>query len=477
MTRDAFDTLDPFGRARRALLGGGSLGLGALALRSLGLGGDDVPAPGPHFAPRCKRVVYLFQAGGPSPFETFDPKPLLNARHGEPLPDSVRNGQRLTGMSGNQAILPLAGSFTPFRRHGRTGIEVSDLLPHQAAIVDRLCIVRSLHTEAINHDPAITFFCTGSQISGRPAMGAWAAYGLGSENVDLPAFVVLVSKDAARDQPLYARLWGNGFLPGAHQGVQFRPGPSPVLFLGDPDGTTRAHRAAQIDALAALHRDQLAHEHDPAIAARQAQAELAFRMQASVPEVADVANEPDEVFALYGENARDAGTYAANCLLARRLLERGVRFVQLFHQGWDQHGRLPAELTRQCQQTDRATAALVVDLQRRGLLDDTLVVWGGEFGRTAYCQGRLTKDDYGRDHHPRCFTMWLAGGGVRAGHVHGASDEFGYNIVSDAVHVHDLHATMLHLLGFDHEQLTWRFQGRDYRLTDVHGKVVKALLA
>jgi len=472
---NAFDRLDVLCRARRAFLGRASLGLGALALRSLVRGGDE-PARAPHFAPRCKRVVYLFQAGGPSPFETFDPKPLLREHHGEPLPDSVRGGQRLTGMSGNQAILPLAGSFAAARRHGRAGIEVSDLLPHTARIVDRLCVVRSLHTEAINHDPAITFFCTGSQISGRPAMGAWAAYGLGSDNRDLPAFVVLVSKDGARDQPLYARLWGTGFLPGEYQGVQFRPGASPVLFLANPDGVSEAQRAAQIDALAALHRDQLAHEGDPAIEARQAQAELAFRMQSSVPEVADVSSEPDEVFRLYGDRARDPGTYAANCLLARRLLERGVRFVQLFHQGWDQHGNLPADLTRQCQQTDQATAALVTDLERRGLLEDTLVVWGGEFGRTAYCQGRLAKDNYGRDHHPRCFTMWLAGGGVRAGHVHGSTDEFGYNIVDGAVHVHDLHATMLHLLGFDHERLTWRFQGRDYRLTDVFGRVVRELL-
>ena len=466
---------------RRALLGQGSLGLGALALRSLfgvgTAGGRGETATGPHFAPRCKRVVYLFQAGGPSPFETFDPKPLLRERHGEPLPDSVRRGQRLTGMSGNQAVLPLAGSFVDSRRHGQSGIEVSDLLPHTARIVDRLCVVRSLHTEAINHDPAITFFCTGHQISGRPAMGAWAAYGLGAENRDLPAFVVLVSKDAARDQPLYARLWGTGFLPGEYQGVQFRPGSSPVLFLDNPEGVSRAQRQAQVEALAALHQDQLAHEGDAAIAARQAQAELAFRMQASVPEVADLASEPADVFALYGEKAREPGTYAANCLLARRLLERGVRFVQLFHQGWDQHGNLPNDLRRQCQQTDQASAALVVDLQRRGLLDDTLVVWGGEFGRTAYCQGKLAKDNYGRDHHPRCFSMWLAGGGVRAGHVHGATDEFGYNLVDGAVHVHDLHATMLHLLGFDHERLTWRFQGRDYRLTDVSGKVVKALLA
>jgi hypothetical protein len=461
--------------ARRAFLGQSALGLGALALRSLAAGNGG--ADRPHFAPRARRVVYLFQAGGPSPFETFDPKPLLNRRHGEPLPASVQGGQRLTGMSGNQAILPMAGSFTSFRRRGRSGLEVSDLLPHLATAADELCIVRSMHTEAINHDPAITFFCTGSQISGRPSMGAWAAWGLGADNRDLPAFVVLVSKDAQRDQPLYARLWGTGFLPGEHQGVQFRGGREPVLFLDNPDGVARDARRAQLDALAALHDDQFAHEQDPAIHARTAQAELAFRMQASVPEVADLASEPESTFRLYGDGARQPGTYAANCLLARRLLERGVRFVQLFHQGWDQHGNLPRDIVRQCQQTDQPSAALVHDLRRRGLLDDTLVIWGGEFGRTAYCQGRLSPGDYGRDHHPRCFTIWLAGGGTRAGHVHGSTDEFGYNIESGAVHVHDLHATMLHLLGLDHEKLVFRFQGRDYRLTDVAGRVVRELIA
>ena len=490
-TADPFAALDPLGRARRAFLGRASLGLGALALQGLGgcaaspaAGGAGATAdafadagPRPHFAPRARRVVYLFQAGGPSPFELFDEKPILRARHGQPLPDSVRGGQRLTGMSGNQAVLPMAGSFARFAPHGQSGLSLSELLPHTAKIADQLCVVRSLHTEAINHDPAITFFCTGHQLSGRPAMGAWAAYGLGSMNRDLPAFVVLVSKDAARDQPLYARLWGTGFLPGEHQGVQFRPGASPVLFLDNPTGVDRELRRAQVAALAALHREQQQAHGDPAIAARQAQAELAFRMQASVPEAADVSTESDATFALYGERARDPGTFAANCLLARRLLERGVRFVQLFHQGWDQHGNLPGDLRRQCAQTDQAAAALVLDLQRRGLLDDTLVVWGGEFGRTAYCQGALTADNYGRDHHPRCFSMWLAGGGVRAGHVHGATDDFGYNVAADPVHVHDLHATMLHLLGVDHERLTWRFQGRDHRLTDVAGKVVRGIVA
>ncbi|MCA8954262.1 MAG: DUF1501 domain-containing protein [Planctomycetes bacterium] len=464
---------------RRAFLGHGALGLGSLALHALGgpRDGGAGELPRPHFAPRAKRVVYLFQAGGPSPFETFDPKPLLRQRHGEQLPPSVRGQQRLTGMSGFQTNLPLAGSFVDFRRYGGSGLEVSELLPHTAALADRLCVVRSLWTEAINHDPAITFFCSGSQISGRPSMGAWASYGLGSENANLPAFVVLVSKDAPRDQPLYARLWGTGFLPAEHQGVQLLPGSSPVLFLGNPSGVTADMRRAQIAALRDLHDDQFAAVGDPAILARTLQAELAFRMQSSVPEVADLSSEPESVFELYGERARDAGSYAANCLLARRLLERGVRFVQLFHQGWDQHGNLPRDITRQCGATDRATAALLCDLERRGLLADTLVVWGGEFGRTAYCQGRLTAGDYGRDHHPRCFTIWLAGGGIRAGHVHGRTDDFGYNIADGAVHVHDLHATMLHLLGFDHERLTFPHQGRDFRLTDVAGRVVPELLA
>ncbi|MCR9248465.1 MAG: DUF1501 domain-containing protein [bacterium] len=468
--------MNPFlDSTRRAFLGHSAGGLGALALNDLA-GGDGVLQK-PHFAPRAKRVVYLFQAGGPSPFETLDPKPMLRERHGEQLPASVRGGQRLTGMSGHQTNLPLAGAFTRFARHGQSGLEVSELLPYTARLADRLCVIRTMHTEAINHDPAITFFCSGSQISGRPSMGAWASYGLGSDNADLPAFVVLVSKDARRDQPLYQRLWGTGFLPGEHHGVQFRPGKAPVLFLDNPEGVSDDQRRAQLRALRELHREQFRTEHDAAIQARTAQAELAFRMQASVPEVADLGSEPDSTFALYGEGARDSGTYASNCLLARRLLERGVRFVQLFHQGWDQHGNLPKGITQQCAQTDRGTAALLLDLENRGLLDDTLVVWGGEFGRTSYCQGRLTKSNYGRDHHPRCFPIWLAGAGVNAGHVHGKTDDFGYNIAEGAVHVHDLHATMLHLLGIDHERLTFRFQGRDFRLTDVAGRVVRDVIA
>ncbi|MFO1008721.1 MAG: DUF1501 domain-containing protein [Planctomycetota bacterium] len=463
--------------ARRHVLSLGALGLGGLALASLARGERAQSARPARFPAKAKRVVYLFQAGGPSQFETFDDKPLLRERHGEPLPESVRQGQRLTGMSANQAILPLAGAFTRFERHGASGIAVSELLPHTARVVDRLCVVRTMHTEAINHDPAITFFCTGHPQPGRPSMGAWLSYGLGSANENLPTFVVLVSKDANRDQPLYSRLWGAGFLPSQHQGVQFRSGAEPVLYLANPDGVSRDARRSMLDALGALERDERAHALDPEVDARLAQAELAFRMQTSVPEATSTKDEPDATFALYGESARSPGTYAANCLLARRLLERGVRFVQLFHQGWDQHGNLPAGITAQCKATDQATAALVTDLAQRGLLDDTLVVWGGEFGRTAYCQGRMTANDYGRDHHPRCFPTWLAGAGVKAGHVHGTTDDFGYNVVEDGVHVHDLHATLLHLLGFDHEQLVVKHQGRYFRLTDVAGEVVRGVLA
>ena len=461
---------------RRVLLKGAGLGLGALALGDL-LRAQDGVKLGVHHAARAKRVIYLFQSGGPSQLETLDPKPGLRALHGTPLPESVRGGQRLTGMSGNQGVLKVASSFTGFARHGESGLEVSDLLPHTARIADRLCVLRAVHTEAINHDPAITFFCSGSQIAGRPSMGAWLSYGLGSMNADLPAFVVLVSKDAQRDQPLYSRLWGSGFLPSEHQGVQLRSGAEPVLFLKNPAGVSRESRRAMLDALGALARSATEREHDPEIAARIAQAELAYRMQMSVPDATNLADESEATFELYGPGSRDAGTFAANCLLARRLVERGVRFVQLFHQGWDQHGSLPGGIAHQCRQTDQASAALVQDLAARGLLDDTLVIWGGEFGRTVYCQGRMTENDYGRDHHPRCFSMWLAGGGVKSGHVHGSTDEFSYNIVDGGVHVHDLHATLLHLLGIDHERLTWFFQGRHYRLTDVAGRVVREILA
>ncbi len=470
--------MNPHGFDRRTLLRGAGLGLGSLAFSELlRADGQAASLRTPHFAPKARRIIYLFQAGGPSQFETLDPKPKLRELHGQPLPDSVRGGQRLTGMSGNQAVLKLAGSFVESARHGHSGLELSSLLPHTAAIADRLCVLRAVHTEAINHDPAITFFCSGFQIAGRPSMGAWLSYGLGSMNADLPAFVVLVSKDASRDQPLYSRLWGSGFLPSEHQGVQFRSGADPVLFLSNPPGVRAHDRRAMLSALARMSSEARDREGDPQIDARLAQAELAFRMQTSVPEATSVKGESDATFERYGPLSRDPGTFAANCLLARRLVERGVRFVQLFHQGWDQHGNLPAGITQQCRQTDQASAALVTELAERGLLDDTLVVWGGEFGRTAYCQGAMSANDYGRDHHPRCFSLWLAGGGVRAGHVHGATDEFGYNVASGGVHVHDLHATLLHLLGLDHERLTWFYQGRHFRLTDVAGRVVREILA
>jgi hypothetical protein len=468
---------------RRHFLGMSALGLGGIALGSMFGMGRSEPEPGrgilggPHFPAKAKRMIYLFQAGGPSQFETLDPKPRLREEHGQQLPDSVRMGQRLTGMSGNQAILPLAGSFTGFKNYGTSGAAISDLMPRTAKIVDDLCIVRTMFTEAINHDPAITFFCTGYQQAGRPSMGAWLSYGLGSMNANLPAFIVLVSKDASRDQPLYSRLWGPGFLPSEHQGVQFRAGKEPVLYLTNPEGVSPHARRSMLDALGKLNAEQLAATHDPEVTARIAQAELAYRMQTSVPEATDVSGEPDDVFELYGPDSKTPGTYGANCILARRMIERGVRFVQLFHQGWDQHGDLPASITRQCKQTDQASAALVTDLKRRGLLEDTLVVWGGEFGRTAYCQGKMTENNYGRDHHPRCFSIWMAGGGVKPGITWGKTDDYGYNIVEGGVHVHDLHATILRLLGVDHERLTFRLQGRDFRLTDVFGKVVDGLMA
>ncbi|MDZ4657791.1 MAG: DUF1501 domain-containing protein [Bythopirellula sp.] len=429
-----------------------------------------------HFPAKAKRVIYLFMSGGPSQMEMFDYKPLLNQKNGEELPDSVRQGQRLTGMSGNQATLPLAGSIFKFNQHGQNGTWVSELLPHTAKVVDDLCLIRSMYTEAINHDPATTFFQTGSQIAGRPSIGAWLSYGLGSANENLPGFCVLVSRGAG-GQPLYSRLWGSGFLPSVHQGVQFRAGQDPVLYLNNPPGITAASRRNMLDRLRELHQIQVEQTLDPAITARIAQYEMAFRMQSSVPEVTDMSQEPEHIFDLYGPDSRTPGTFAANCLLARKLAERDVRFIQLFHRGWDQHDNLPSGLADQCLATDQACAALITDLKQRGMLEDTLVVWGGEFGRTSYSQGELTATNYGRDHHPRCFTMWLAGAGVRPGLVHGETDPFGYNIVKNPVHVHDLQATMLHLLGIDHERLTYKFQGRRYRLTDVHGQVVNEILS
>jgi hypothetical protein len=474
---------------RRNFLIRTSLGLGALATGSLLLAKgksrerlanaevSDLLTGLPHFTPRAKRIVYLFMSGGPSQFETFDYKPGLVSLAGQDLPDSVRNGQRLTGMSASQSKLPMAPSIYRFDQHGKSGTWVSELLPYTAGVVDDLCIVKSVYTEAINHDPAITFFQTGNQLPGRPSIGSWISYGLGSDNENLPTFIVLVSRNAVKDQPLYARLWGNGFLPSRHQGVQFGSGKDPVLFLNNPEGYDAADRKEMLDYLSRLNRMQNEIYDDPEIENRIAQYEMASRMQTSVPGVVDVSKEPDEVFDLYGPGSRDPGTYAANCILARRLLEQDVKFVQLYHQGWDQHGGLPKGIARQCRDTDQATAALITDLKRRGLLEDTLVIWGGEFGRTVYSQGKLTADDYGRDHHPRCFTMWMAGAGVKAGFTYGETDDFSYNIVKDPVHVHDFQATLMYLMGIDHERLIYKFQGRRFRLTDVSGKVVRDVLA
>jgi hypothetical protein len=475
---------------RRHFFGRLSTGLGTVALASLlnrdlfAAADSGQSATGglkglPHFKPRAKRVIYLFQSGAPSQMDLFDHKPKLQDLRGKELPDSVRMGQRLTGMTATQESLPVAPSKFRFARHGRCGAWVSELLPHTAKVVDDLCFIKSMYTEAINHDPAITFFQTGAQLAGRPSMGAWLSYGLGSDNQDLPAFVALVSQGTGNpnDQPLYDRLWGSGFLPTKYQGIKFRSAGDPVLYLSNPSGLDQATRRRMLDDLSRLNALRLQEVGDPEIATRIAQYELAYRMQTSVPELTDLSREPDRVLRLYGPDARKPGTFAANCLLARRLAERGVRFVQLFHRGWDQHTNLPRQIVGQCRDTDQASAALLLDLKQRGLLDDTLVIWGGEFGRTVYCQGRLTADDYGRDHHPRCFTIWLAGGGIKAGTSYGATDDFCYNITKDPVHVHDLHATMLHCLGIDHTRLTFKFQGRHHRLTDVHGIVVKAILA
>jgi hypothetical protein len=491
--------VNPLAITRRHFLSGASFGLGNLALDALmprPLAGQAPAVPDarpalPHFPPKVRRVIYLFQSGGPSQQELFDYKPLLDEKHGQQLPDHVRGTQRLTTMSVNQASIPLARSIFRFARHGRSGARVSELLPHTATVVDDLCFIRSMFTEAINHDPAITFFQTGSQIAGRPSMGSWVSYGLGSMNDNLPTFVVLVTPNKG-DQPLYARLWGNGFLGSDYQGVRLGSGRDPVFYLTNPEGVSSDSRRMALDTLAALNRVQSDRELDPEIELRIAQYEMAYRMQTSVPEVMDISREPRHVLELYGPDVNRPGTFARNCLLARRLAERGVRFIQLYHQGWDQHGNLPAGIRVQCRETDQPSAGLIKDLKQRGMLDDTLVIWGGEFGRTSYCQGQLAGQNYGRDHHPRCFTVWLAGGGVKAGFLYGQTDAYGYNIVDasgdpihpepsrftpGAVHVHDLQATILHLLGIDHTRLIFPYQGRRYRLTDVHGHVVEDVLA
>ncbi len=471
---------------RRHFLSRTSLGIGSVALATMlnpwpAMAGHNPYDPGgilinPHFTPKVRRVIYLFQSGGPSHLDLFDYKPMLAQMNGEQLPESVRKGQRLTGMTAYQKSFPLAGSRFSFSSYGKSGRMISELLPYTAQIADELCFINSMYTEAINHDPAITFFQTGSQQTGRPSIGSWLSYGLGSENSNLPTFCVLLSRSNDFDQPLYSRLWGNGFLPSLHQGVQFRSGKDPVLYLNNPPGIKHTTRRRMLDNLRELHQRQHERVMDPEINSRIAQYEMAYRMQTSVPVTMDVSQEPDHVFDLYGEAARVPGTFAANCLLARRLAERDVRFIQLYHQGWDQHANLPREISVLAKDTDQPSAALVMDLKQRGLLDDTLVIWGGEFGRTNYSQGKLTADNYGRDHHPRCFTIWMAGGGIKKGFSFGQTDDFGYNIAYDPVHVHDFQATLLHLLGIDHERFTFRRQGRRYRLTDVHGHVVRDIL-
>jgi hypothetical protein len=458
------------------------MSLGAVALSTM-LNSAAATAAGtkgilekPHHPPKAKRIIYLFMSGGPSHLETFDSKPLLNEKQGQEIPDSVRKGQRLTGMSGFQSSLPLVGSFAKFAKHGKSGAWISELLPNTAKMADDLTFIKSVTTDAINHDPAITLFQTGHQLAGRPSFGSWLSYGLGSANENLPAFVVLVSKDKT-EQGLYARLWGNGFLESLHQGVQFRSGKDPVLYLQNPDGISPEARRKMLDRFAELGVEQVATTGDREVQSRLAQYEMAYRMQTSVPEVMDLSKEPESVFELYGPDAKKPGSFAANCLLARRLAERNVRFIQLYHPGWDHHGGLPGGMKGQTANIDRASYGLVQDLKRLGMLEDTLVVWGGEFGRTAYTQGKLTAGNYGRDHHPRCFTMWFAGGGMKPGTSYGTTDDHGYNVAENPVHVHDIQATLLHLLGIDHEKLTYKFQGRYYRLTDVHGHVVKEVLA
>jgi hypothetical protein len=462
--------------SRRQFLNRFGSGLGGIALANLMQQADASPLPAAaHQAPKAKRIIYLFQSGGPSQIDLFDYKPKLNEMHGQELPDSVRQGQRLTGMSGNQSSLPIAGSPFAFKQHGESGAWMSDLLPHTASIADDLCFVKSMHTEAINHGPGITFFQTGSQIPGRPSFGSWLDYGLGSANENLPSFVVMVTKNKG-GQPLLSRLWGSGFLPTQHQGVRFRSGPDPVLYLNNPSGVDGASRRMLLNRLQQLHQLEHAQIPDPEIETRIAHYELAYRMQTAVPEVTDMSDEPEHILDLYGPDVKTPGSFAANCLMARRLAERGVTCIQLYHQGWDQHGGLPGGIRKQCKETDQPAAALIKDLKQRGLLEDTLVVWGGEFGRTNYCQGKLTHNNFGRDHHPRCFTMWMAGGGIQPGITYGKTDDFSYNVIEDSVHVHDLNATLLHQFGIDHERLTYRYQGRRFRLTDVHGHVVKAIL-
>ncbi len=473
---------------RRQFFGRGSTSIGVVALASL-LNRDTNAAepsgskqrigglPGiPHFAPKAKRVIYLLQSGAPSQMDLFDYKPSLDKLHMTELPASIRKGQRLTGMTAGQKSHTVVKSPWKFQQHGESGTWVSELLPHMSKVADDICVIKSMHTEAINHDPGITFFQTGHQQPGRPSIGAWLSYGLGSETENLPSFVVLLSKNTFfQAQPLYDRLWGSGFLASKFQGVKFRSQGDPVLYLNDPAGGSDTSRRAMLDRLAKLNQLREQEIGDPEITTRIAQYEMAYRMQTSVPELADVSDEPESTFKLYGDEAKQPGSHAANCLLARRLAERGVRFIQVFHRGWDHHSNVQQHLPTLAKQTDQGSAALIADLKQRNMLDETLVIWGGEFGRTVYSQGN--PKSFGRDHHPRCFSIWMAGGGIKPGISYGQTDDYCYNIAENPVHVHDFHATILHCLGINHERLTHRFQGRDYRLTDVHGNVVKGILA
>ncbi len=470
---------------RRHFLGKAALGLGGAALGSLLIPdlfnfgektSESLPVGLPHFAPKAKRIIYLFQNGAPSQLESFDYKPMLNKMAGEDLPESIRNGQRLTGMTSGQTKFPLVGSYYDFKQYGKSGTYVSDLFPNIAKITDDICVVRSMHTEAINHDPALTFMQTGAQVGNRPSMGAWMSYGLGSENKNLPAFCVLLSRGRGNGQGVYSKLWTNGFLDSTHQGVTFSSGEDPILYLKDPDALDKESRRKMLDKLAQMNNLGFEENGDPEVQAKIQQYEMAYRMQTAVPELTDLSKESDATIKMYGPECLVPGSYAANVLLARKLSESGVRFVQLYHQGWDQHGNLANEMALQAEETDRASAALILDLKQRGLLDETLVIWGGEFGRTNYCQGNFTKENYGRDHHPRAYSIWMAGGGVKAGTVYGETDEFGYNIIKDPVHVNDFHATIMHLMGLNHEQLTYKHLGRRYRLTDVAGKIIPGII-
>ncbi|MCB1094640.1 MAG: DUF1501 domain-containing protein [Verrucomicrobiae bacterium] len=485
---------------RRQLFGKAALGLGTAAMAQM-LGPEFLSAAtdsahgGVHHAPKAKRVIYLFMSGGPSHHDLWDYKPKMKEMFGKELPEYVRDGQRITGMTSGQKTLPVCPSKYKFTRqeNNQDGVWVSELLPYTATVAKELCVVHSTFTEAINHDPAVTYIQTGSQIPGRPSLGAWLSYGLGRENDNLPGYVVMHAHSDHAEQSLFGRLWGSGFMPSDHQGILLRSEGDPVLYLSNPAGVSRTDRRAQLDALSALNQSQHQRFADPEVLARIRQHEMAYRMQASVPELMDLSTESDATFKIYGEDARKPGTFAACCLNARRLAERGVRNIQIFHRGWDAHGNLPTEHESQCKDVDQGCAALIKDLRQRGMLDETLVVWGGEFGRTAYCQGGLTEKNYGRDHHPRCFTVWMAGGGIKPGITYGQTDDYGYNIAHPdgtpmapkpnkavwtpgTMHIHDLNATILHLLGIDHKKLTYRYQGRDFRLTDVHGHVLHDLI-